>query len=93
MRPSPVTILMTPSGKPARRQSSPSTSVVSGVSSCGLITAVFPVTSEGPTLRAKVRRAGRNWDVSLLDLSFGPEVDPDLDLTIEAYRRWARGLG
>jgi hypothetical protein len=51
------------------------------------------IREEGLTLPAKVRRAGRTWDVSLLDLSFGPEVDPGLDLTIEAYRRWARGLG
>ena len=51
------------------------------------------VREEGLGLRAKVRRGGRTWDVSLLDLSFGSDIDPDLDLTLEAYRRWARGLG
>lgn len=51
------------------------------------------VRQEGLGLRAKVRRAGRTWELSLLDLSFGSDIDPDLDLTLEAYRRWARGLG
>jgi hypothetical protein len=51
------------------------------------------VRQEGLRLRAKVRRGGRTWDASLLHLSFGSDIDPDLDLTLEAYRRWARGLG
>jgi hypothetical protein len=53
---------------------------------------LISVRAVGLSLRAKVRRAGRTWDVSLLDLSFGSDIDPDLDLTLEAYCRWARGL-
>jgi hypothetical protein len=50
------------------------------------------VREEGLSLRAKVRRAGRTWDLSLLDLGVGSDIDPDLDLTLEAYRRWAQGM-
>jgi hypothetical protein len=53
---------------------------------------LISVREEALGLRAKVRRAGRTSDVSLLDLSFGSDIDPDLDLTLEAYRRWVRGL-
>jgi hypothetical protein len=51
------------------------------------------VREEGLGLRAKVRRAGRIWDLCLLDVSMGDDVDPDLDLTVAAYRCWVRGLG
>lgn len=58
-----------------------------------LVVELVSVREDGQGLRAKVRRSGRTWDVSLLDLSFGTDIDPDLDLTLEAYRRWAPGLG
>ena len=46
--PLPTTTFRTPSGIPASSASSPSRSVVSGVSSAGLITIVLPVASAGP---------------------------------------------
>ena len=30
-------------------------------------------------------------EVAVIDLEFGPGVDRELDLTVAAYRRWARG--
>lgn len=35
----------------------------------------------------------RTWEVALLDLSFGHDVDDDLGSTVAAYRRRAGGLG
>ena len=77
VRPSPVTTLRTPSGMPARRQSSPSTSVASGVSSCGLTTIVLPVTSAGPTLRAN-SAAGKIPGGDAGDDAVGHALNPDL---------------
>lgn len=39
-------------------------------------------------LRARCRRAGQQWEVTLVDVAFGPDVDPELALTLAAYRRW-----
>jgi hypothetical protein len=41
-------------------------------------------------LRAKCRRGGRTWHVALFDVTLGPDVDPDLDLTVAAYRQWLK---
>ena len=48
---SPVTMLSTPAGRPARIASSPSASAVSGVSGAGLMTQAQPAASAGAHLR------------------------------------------
>jgi hypothetical protein len=50
--PSPNTRLNTSSGRPAAASTSPSFMAVSGVSSAGFSTTVFPAASAGPTLCA-----------------------------------------
>ena len=50
----PVTMLRTPSGSPASLRISASASVVSGVSSDGLTTTVFPLASAADRLRARI---------------------------------------
>jgi hypothetical protein len=37
-------------------------------------------------LRARCRRAGQQWEVTLIDVAFGSDVDPELALTLAAYR-------
>jgi hypothetical protein len=39
-------------------------------------------------LRARCRRDGRQWGVAIVDVDFGPDVDPELALTLAAYGRW-----
>jgi hypothetical protein len=46
----------------------------------------------GAGLRAKVRRAGRTWEVVLLDVILHLNW-PRTDLTVAAYRKWTKGLG
>jgi len=48
------TTLSTPSGSPARRNSSTRKSVVSGVRSAGFSTTVHPAASAGPILRVAI---------------------------------------
>jgi len=43
-------------------------------------------------LRAKCRHDGRVREVALGDVTLAEPADPELDLTVAAYRRWARGL-
>src|SRR5437660_1188261 len=52
--PSPVTRLTTPGGNPASRASSTSRMLVSGVTSLGLITTVFPVASAGASFQDRI---------------------------------------
>lgn len=39
-------------------------------------------------LRARCRRGGQPWAVTLVDVTFGPDVESELALTLAAYRRW-----
>ena len=52
--PRPLTMLMTPAGKPASRASSATRSAVSGVCSAGFITIVLPQASAGPHFQASI---------------------------------------
>ena len=52
--PAPVTTLNTPSGSPASVASRASVSVVSGVSSAGLITTVHPAANAGNTFHTAI---------------------------------------
>ena len=54
VRPGPATTLTTPSGSPASRAIRSSSSAVSGVSSAGLSTTVFPAASAGATFQAAI---------------------------------------
>ena len=54
VRPGPTTTLTTPSGRPASSASSAKRSAVSGVSSAGLSTTVFPAASAGPSFQAAI---------------------------------------
>src|SRR5260370_29176383 len=54
VEPSPVTMLTTPAGKPASRQTSAKASAVSGVNSAGFKTTVFPVASAGAIFHASI---------------------------------------
>src|SRR2546428_12962538 len=56
VRPSPVTTLSTPAGRPASCASSARQRAVSGVNSAGLTTTVFPAASAGPTFHATINR-------------------------------------
>jgi hypothetical protein len=44
-------------------------------------------------LRARCRREGRTHEVALVDVTLEAPVDPELDLTLAAYRRWLKGFG
>jgi hypothetical protein len=52
--PAPVTMLTTPGGRSACRQTSANSSAVSGVVSAGLRTTVLPVASAGATFHASI---------------------------------------
>src|SRR5208282_4634478 len=83
---SPVSMLRTPGGKPARRASSASASAVSGVSGAGLTTAVQPTASAGDLAGdhrgGKVPRRDRGDDADRLldddDARIGPVGRVDL---------------
>jgi hypothetical protein len=52
--PSPVTMLSTPGGRPASRQSSAKAMALSGVYSAGFSTTVLPAASAGATFQASI---------------------------------------
>ncbi len=52
--PSPVTMLITPGGKPASSANSPSRRQVRGVCSAGFMTIVLPAASAGPHFHATI---------------------------------------
>ena len=54
VRPGPLTTFSTPSGIPASSASFPSSIAVSGVSSAGLRTIVFPAARAGPTFQLAI---------------------------------------
>ena len=55
VRPSPVTMLSTPGGRPASRDSSANSSAVSEVYSAGFSTTVLPIASAGATFQASIK--------------------------------------
>ena len=62
--PSPVTMLTTPSGRPASRQISAKASAVSGVYSAGFSTTVLPAASAGAIFQASISSGkfhGMTW--------------------------------
>ncbi len=56
VRPSPVTMLTTPGGRPTSRQISAKAKAVSGVNSAGLSTTVLPMARAGAIFQASISR-------------------------------------
>ena len=56
---------------------------------------VVAVSDEGLMLglRAKCRRRDATWEVAFVDVDLASGVERELDLTVAAYKRWARGRG
>ena len=68
--PKPGTMLTTPSGRPASRQSWPSQSPLSGVSSATFTTTVLPQASAGATFQATIR-SGKFHGVMMPQTPYG----------------------
>ena len=73
--PAPVTMLTTPGGRSAWRQTSANSSAVSGVVSAGLRTTVLPVASAGATFHASISSGkfhGMTWPATPSGRGSGP---------------------